>query len=451
MSSFIGPNKITDNLFFAYDAANLSKCNTGKPVENLLRSENNTLNIYHPDRRPATGVPTSLPHGSYAVSTEVQPPVPGATVYRVDDNGVDSQNARWSIRLNANTFLTYDQEYTFSSWVYLPSQYAGRYTGSSIEIYQNSTGTDWHSFRGFQSTFNYYGAGSIETDSVSPDVSLLDEWQRMAVTFTPLSANINLPENNGNDNNIWAAGFFRINVSNAVNDTGFPYHLYISDAQLETGNILSRFTLSERLNSASLLDMTGRIAITTSNLAYSSDSVFKFNGTSSYLDISDSQWGALFNQATGTDFTIDLWLKPENIGTNQALFSQQHGTGLSMYLMDNGKVTLEMDDTNTRVGTNTTLANNTWYNITVVFNNSGDASTCDYYVNGLYERSEAKWDGTGIGNQNLCYIGWQSRTNYSINPGYFQGEIPIVSVYNRALSNNEVYTNFNGNRSRFSL
>jgi hypothetical protein len=446
MSAFAGPKKVSDSLFFAYDAANLFKSNLGKPVENLLRPVNNSLNTFHPSRRPLNG----SSHGANSVSTEVDPPVLGATVYRVDDNAVDNQNARWSIRLNASTFLNYDQKYTFSSWVYLPSQYAGRYTGSTIELYQNSTGTDWHSVRGFQSTFNYYGAGSIRTNQIFPNVALLDTWQRFSVTFEPLSANVNLAINDGNDNNIWVAGYFRINVSNAING-GTPYHLYISDAQLETGEITSDFVLEERAKTQSIVDISNRIPITVENLEYTSNNKFKFNGSSSHIDLSNSEWPTIFSSNSGKDFTIEVWIKPENIGTNQAIFGQRHGDALSLHLMANGKVTFEMDDTNTRIVTNTVLQNNNWYNITVVFVNNAANSTCSYFVNGKFERSEIKWDGNGVGDQNNCWIGWQSRTNYSINPGYFNGEIEIVKVYDRQLTSDEIQQNFNAVKGRFGI
>jgi hypothetical protein len=453
MSVFSGPYKNRDGLVFAYDAANTLKSNIGKPVSNLLQPANNSQNIYHPSRRPSTqNPPSGIAHGSYAVSTEVPPPVSGATVYRVDDNAVDTQNVRWSIRLDASTFLTYDQPYTFSSWVYLPSQYAGRYTGSTIEIYQNTNGNDWHSVRGFSTQFNYYGAGSIRDSFLFPDVSLLNTWQRIAVTFTPLAANVNLPENDGNDNNIWVAGYFRINVANAVSN-GTPYHLYIADAQLESGNILSDFVLEERTKSQSFVDTTGTVPIVAENLEYTSNNKFKFNGTSSYLDIQSSIWTPIFSSSAGTDFTIETWIKPENIGTDQAIFGQRHGDALSLFLLANGKVTLEMDDTQTYAGTNTVLQNDQWYNVTVVFNQAGSSSTCDYYVNGKFERSENKADSNidNWGNPTVCWIGWQSRDTYSRNPGYFNGEIDVVDVYSRALSANEIFNNFNNRRSRFGI
>lgn len=196
--------------------------------ENLLRPENNAVNTNHPSYRPASGIA----HGSWGASSEVVPPVEGVIVYKVVEDAVDAQNPRYGIRLNATDLALYDKDCILSYWVYLPSQYAGRYVSSEFVVCQNSTGTDWHVTRGYSSTFNFYGAGTILDQVIEGiDFGKLDQWQRIAVRFKPLTANIQLPENGGNDNNVWVAGYIRVNVSGAVSG-GAPFHLYISGGQL---------------------------------------------------------------------------------------------------------------------------------------------------------------------------------------------------------------------------
>lgn len=196
--------------------------------ENLLRPENNAVNTYHPSYRPASGIA----HGSWGASSEVAPPVEGVIVYKVVEDAVDTQNPRYGIRLNATDLALYDKDCILSYWIYLPSQYAGRYVNSEFIVCQNSTGVDWHTVRGYNSTFNFYGAGTIRDQVIERiDFGKLDQWQRIAVRFKPLTANIQLPENGGNDNNVWVAGWIRIHVSGAVSG-GTPFHLYISGGQL---------------------------------------------------------------------------------------------------------------------------------------------------------------------------------------------------------------------------
>ena len=53
----------------------------------------------------------------------------------------------------------------------------------------------------------------------------------------------------------------------------------------------------------------------------------------------------------------------------------------------------------------------------------------------------------GISNNN-SYIG---RRGYSASPGYFNGKIPLLRIYNRGLTNQEVSNNYNSLKSRFGL
>lgn len=196
--------------------------------ENLLRPANDGVNTYHPSYRPHSGVA----HGSGAVSTDVPPPVPGVTVYKIADDAADGQNARCGIRLNATDLDLYDEDCVLSYWVYLPSQFAARYTGWEVIVHQNTTGSDWHNSRGYNSTYNFYAAGSIRDAILEAlDVGKVDQWQRISIRFKALTANINLPECDGNDNNVWVAGYTRVYVSGATNG-GTPYHLYVAGGHL---------------------------------------------------------------------------------------------------------------------------------------------------------------------------------------------------------------------------
>jgi hypothetical protein len=176
----------------------------------------------------------------------------------------------------------------------------------------------------------------------------------------------------------------------------------------------------------------------------------EFDGVDDYINLSgNSQW-TMF-ASPGDDFSISCIIQPKSIGSDQALVSQRHGDRMSLWLMSNGKVTFEMDDTRTYVGTNTVLQNNTWYNVTIAFYNNSSESFVEYYINGKFERSEGKWDGNGSGGGSDLWIGWQSRTNYGRNPSHFTGNIPQVSIYNRALTADEVLQNFNATKSRYGL
>ncbi len=165
-----------------------------------------------------------------------------------------------------------------------------------------------------------------------------------------------------------------------------------------------------------------------------------FNGSSNYITLSSSFWTTIFNNDTGNNFTVSFWVYPEDIGSDQALVSQRHGDAMSIFLMSNGKITIEMDDTRHFVGTDTVLENENWYHVTISFVNNMAESYSRYYVNGEFEREESKWDGNGTTVNSSLWIGWQSRDNYTRNPGFFNGLIDDVRIYNRALTTQEIQT-----------
>jgi hypothetical protein len=83
---------------------------------------------------------------------------------------------------------------------------------------------------------------------------------------------------------------------------------------------------------------------------------------------------------------------------------------------------------------------NNWQQICGAFNNS----TLTYYVNG---NSAATATGSGFNFAN---------SNFTIglrigSENYYNGKVSITRIYNKALTEEEVQTNFNANRGRFGL
>jgi len=96
----------------------------------------------------------------------------------------------------------------------------------------------------------------------------------------------------------------------------------------------------------------------------------------------------------------------------------------------------------------TTLSTSMWYNLTVTYNGSSDASGATLYVNGvaesLYIRSNTL--NATINSTETFKIGG------IVTPlRVWNGKIPIVKVYNKELSVSEVLQNYNAMKSRFGL
>jgi hypothetical protein len=438
MAAHGGPNRVSDGMVFLIDAENQKKSNNGKPVSNLLRPTNNSLNIHHPSRRPFSG----SAHGTNEISTDITPPFAGMTVYKLSDNGVDSQSVRYSLRFNASTFLEYNKKYTYSFWIYLPSEFAGRYVGHNRAISQNSTGTDWHNVRGFSSQHNYYGAGSIMGPlRRAPNVTLYDTWQRVAMVFEPLAENVNLSENTGNDNNVWVAGWFRIDVPSAVNG-GTPYHVYLSDGQLEEGDILSDFVLEEKANNESLRSAVSNIAVTASSLEYLTNNDYKFNGTSSHIAVTTTENDDLDFR---TAMSFDVWVYPES-GAGLYIFAKNSNSGYAdqQYACDfqSNRVGFVLAGNENLRSTASSVPTDQWTHIAGTW----DGATQIIYINGV-QNAQRAFSTEPIFKPNLV-VGWR---NNGLSTHYFKGRIPVLKFYNRALTSDEVQLNFQATRGRYGL
>ena len=250
MSGYDGPRIVTDGLVFCVDTTDPNSFPVEPTINYLNPTYDSKGNLYHPSYRPYSG----FNHGSVATSTDISAPITGLTVYKVSDDGVDTQNVRTSFKFTSS-FLGYDEEYTLSFYVYLTSSFNGRYTNITTDdlvMYQNTTGSDWHSTRGTDPTRGYMGAGTIRTNYEVPNISVQNQWQRASITFKPLTANITIGTN---DKNTYYAGYFRVPVTGGTSG-GTPYYWYISSAQLEKKIYKSDFVTGIRDFTGSLRNLT---------------------------------------------------------------------------------------------------------------------------------------------------------------------------------------------------
>lgn len=166
------------------------------------------------------------------------------------------------------------------------------------------------------------------------------------------------------------------------------------------------------------------------------------------------------------DCTISIWFKATSTASYQYPFSLGNGSNTSYAFH------LDMNDPDlgitgqtmwvywnsggtpysvlSRSGTYGDYNDSTWRNYCFVRNNS-DASVTRHYMNG----AERTTGVTRVGTQTTQF---GNGAGYSINiarfhagGNFFAGNIAIVQVYNRALTNNEILTNFNAYRTRYGV
>jgi hypothetical protein len=166
-----------------------------------------------------------------------------------------------------------------------------------------------------------------------------------------------------------------------------------------------------------------------------------FDGSDDYVTVQDS---ASLNFTSA--MTVDFWtyiIQP--ISGGSMFIHQQSGAtygGFEIYRNDSGGVLFNKNgNINLVISASNYFPLNVWRNVVC----TSDGSTARIYINGSNVASAA---GSLPDNVNgIIRIGnW-------VNPGSYQvyGRIPIMRMYNIALSSAEVLQNYNAQKSRFGL
>jgi hypothetical protein len=174
---------------------------------------------------------------------------------------------------------------------------------------------------------------------------------------------------------------------------------------------------------------------------YSSDGLggIVFDGVNDYTEISHS---SLIAPNTGV-ITTEVWFKATATGTQDGsiLINKENEYEISA---GGGYISYAFRPNWAWVGA-TAFSTNQWYNVTITY----DQSFQRMYVNGSQVYSASLTGAIGNVYSNALRIGARGAPGSAFS--FFQGQIPIVKIYNRALSASEVLQNYNATKGRFGL
>jgi len=224
--------------------------------------------------------------------------------------------------------------------------------------------------------------------------------------------------------------------------------LYLDAAQLRSysGSGTTWFNLSGGSNSGSL----------TNGPTFNSDNggSIVFDGTNDYVDCGSS---SLLNFGTG-NFTLCAWFRTSTSvrATILSRFDYNNtGTIERGYLIDilsTGKIRglFATNGTNYRVAdSNTSVNTNNYFHVTIT---RTIADIINLYINGVFESANTLISGNPSNIDAVtASFSIARRADYQTPAftNYLAANIPLVQVYNRALSPLEVFNNYNVVKSRF--
>jgi len=172
-----------------------------------------------------------------------------------------------------------------------------------------------------------------------------------------------------------------------------------------------------------------------------------FDGTNDFINIPDS---SLLTSTSA--LTINCWVRATAFSGG---YSSIIGKGTSdldeeyCVVMHSSFLYFDVGGGGPYTQPSYTFNTNTWYNICCVHLRTAGTSSLLCYVNGV-SLNNSTTSSTSTPNDNSSPVSIGSRFYNSIDRP-FTGNIPQVSIYNRALTAAEVSQNFNALRGRFSI
>lgn len=394
MAVFSGPEIPNNGLVFHYDMSNSVKSWKGAPTTNIN---------------------TALAYTQGWINS-------GAAAYSANDNTITrlfSDHPTSSLTVTTtgnchigmgNATITSGLTYAVSLYCFIPSS-AGTLAGAAPYM------------RTFPANL---GRGQLLYNGVTDwNTWPKDTWIRVGSTFV----------NTAGDTSMYISCYLD-NLNNKI---------YLSAPMIENQTFVTPYINGTRSTTQTIIDLTGNNTVTATSLTYASDNTFSFNGTSSniigptsgILDFGTNPFTILFvAYRTADGFQGGSYI-------NKGL-----GTATGFGMRDNAIYLHSSLGFIASVNVATTI--NTWQHHALVVDQNS-SPIIKHYINGVLNQTgytETTANKGSITNSEAFNIG------YSFAGGiarYFNGNMPLVQIYNRSLSVLEVQQNFEATRGRFGI
>lgn len=388
---------VTDGLIFAYDMNNASKSFAGAPTTNLAAFPATGYNWVN------SGAGTFTDDDIY----ELLPEVPNSKFFTNPLKVVSCQTTTASAQGlqcgYANTAVSGSTEYTMSLWFKKSRDDMASY-GPYV---RQAVNNNWHG------TFDYNG----ETNNA---LWPTNKWIRIKSTFTTSS----------NETAVYLSNYIGAYVGDKVCYAG---------AQLEQKSFASPLAQGTRTANTCLYDMTGNNTLVAVNPTFNSDGTINFAANGQRIETNITTFG--------NNTTWEVWFNSDGDVSTYNMFMGRylpyfgHISGSSIiYSNIIGGVQ------STIYSSGITISPSTWYQVVFTTSYDGTNTTAKIYVNGVLN-SSGVFSGAQGNNTSQFSIG--DGANFSWYR--FAGKIPVVRIYNKTLTDQEVSQNFNALRGRYGL
>ena len=420
---YIGPKLIHDDLVFGYDdgynATNTSlargRYSNGPPHTNLMRQIGPNFTT------------TSTTNLTAISGTEtVFIPTVGERVSKYIDYYNNHNNTGSVCCLNLFSYHTSDK---------IPVEASTNYTYSIIYKHTNEAAQNTN----YMYRYEYNSSGafqSIEGGVHNPNrrTHLGDGWYHAWGGFTTGSSTTQLAcytfayDYGTNINRIHVAA-----ISLVKNTTGGDYLIVPPHFMLEPNTTAN----AGITNTGSLIDLKSELDINLANASITQQGQLTFDGTDDHIALGASSQFNISNNVT-----IEAVVKRDSAGWN-GIFGRSDGGSFIHYQLYNGQVNVYFyGPALACVSGNVITSTSKYYHIVTTF----DGSSAKIYVDGSLAQSASNGNTSNISAADNVSVG----KVYS-SDRHFDGEIPVLKVYNMALTSSEVLQNYNAYKKRFNI
>lgn len=391
---------VTNGLVFAYDVADTRNSYLGRPTTNV---NTHPLYIYN-------NVPSSISSTLTATSDTYR----GATIYKQTLTALDGSGAGWLSGGNNPGVGVY----TYPGGGGNANQYSGHsiFFKTTVPMAGCPCYTNYSNIGGWQSSCNIEDMG--------------DGWFRPYVLWYNTSTQ--------SDGKFWAINPLSTSVGQTI--TIYWAGQFREDLNSTT---ISQFVNGSRSTSQAVTDLSStKNILTTNNDPFSTPAInpkLNFDGTDDYINIPHN---SAISPSTGY-ISVEAVFNAASAGSENGsiIYNKENEYEMSA---GGGYISYAFRPNWAWVGS-TAFNTNQWYHTMLTY----DQSYQRLYVNGIEVYSAALSGAIGNVYSEALRIG--ARGGNGAAYGFFNGQIPVVKVYNRALSASEVLQNYNHYKTRYNL
>jgi len=395
---FYSPKTSADGLVFHYDTGNTVRSYLGEPTTNLAYAVNPYLNSN--SNWWINGGNTVFSDNDTSIPKPVIPNV-DTTNLRIFSSTVTQAVPNQQL---GSSIITVSPSTTYSFSIYF------YFTGTTLQAQpyvRTAVNNDLLAYFGYNGDTNYLNWPR-------------NQWILLKATVTTQA----------NENGIYMSSYTGDTLGEKLAYFGY---------QVEQKSHCTPLVLGTRSATQGLKDLTAKSTINISTVSFDSNAQMTFDGTDDEINTgittqltdfscevvfknnNSEAWGRLVDKSYADGFFISAYFATSGIGYVGAGIiepSPPHGQALQY---DTSK-----------------------YNYFVV---TRSGTTHTIYLNGSTNSLSKTGNSTSLSNVEMAIGAWYGSTATQ----RYTGEIPVVKLYNRALSADEVQRNFNAVKSRFNI